>query len=1092
MLLVLLASLPALALVLYTRLEQRRLAMTATPEDILDPALAQANQLFALNLAALALVVIFTLAATWLFSNLFILRQIRALVATTRRLAAGDLSVRVRLSGNAGELGQLAQALDHMAQSLEQQTARRSQVEEALRESEASFRHLFANNPHPMWVYDLETLAFLEVNEAAISRYGYSRDEFLQRRITDIRPPEDVPLLLQDVQQPRPAFQSSGSWRHRLKDGRIIDIDIASHRLNFAGRPAALVVAQDITQRKQAEEQVRQNAARAEALARVATRLNAQLNLDTVLGAICQETAQALDVPIAIVYLCDEKQGILYQAEAFGVSPEERRRLQPVPRAVYEEIIDRLGPAGVIPNLQSQPGLPNTGFYTAHDIRTAAFTLMRRNGSLVGSLSIFSVGQERAFDAAELALLKGLADQAAQAINNANLLEETQRRFHQLQALNAIDRAITARLSLPGALDVVLEQVLTQLQVDAASVLLLDQETQLLVYAAGRGFHTPAVRRLRLPVGEGYAGRAALERRVIYVPNLAEAEGLAHAALLAGEDFVTYYVVPLVAEQQVIGVLNLFHRSPLELDPDRFAFLESLAAQAAIAIDNASLYLETRLLLEKTQEQARQVQEIMDTMPEGVLLLDHDQRIVLMNPAAQAYLPVLASPVNGDRLERLGDRPLAELLAPLAPDAPWHEVALPDQERFFEVVTRPVQTDSIPTGWVMVVRDVSQERRQWEHFHAQERLATVGQLAAGIAHDFNNIMAVITLYSGTLAKNPDHPKRARYLTTMIEQAQHASRLINQILDFSRRSVMERSRFDLLSFVKEVVRLLQRTLPENVTVKLNAGAAEYPVDADPTRLQQVLMNLAINARDAMPGGGALHITLSRLNLSPGQPPPLPDMAPGDWIILAVSDTGTGISSDALPHIFEPFFTTKQPGKGTGLGLAQVYGIIKQHGGEIGVASQVGQGTTFTIYLPAANSAGPAGTAPEPAVLPASSQETILVVEDNPIARAAMESTLDSLGYHVLAAADGREALDLFTQHRETIDIVLSDMVMPEMGGVELYEALCEVQPGVKVVVMTGYPLDDEGRTLLEQGIVAWVQKPFSPAQIGTVIHKALET
>ncbi|MDX1688293.1 MAG: ATP-binding protein [Candidatus Promineifilaceae bacterium] len=388
------------------------------------------------------------------------------------------------------------------------------------------------------------------------------------------------------------------------------------------------------------------------------------------------------------------------------------------------------------------------------------------------------------------------------------------------------------------------------------------------------------------------------------------------------------------------------------------------------------------------------------------------------------------------------------------------------------------------------VTDITQSKRTEAKIQTQTRLATVGQLATGIAHDFNNIMAVIALYSGSLVRNPEHPKRGHYLATISEQAQHASNLIGQLLDFSRRSIIEPHPLELEPFVKEMVKLLQRTMPENMSVYFEAGDDDYAVRADPTRIQQVLMNLAVNARDAMPQGGELRITLSRLNAGLESEPSL-ELDAGDWVTLSVSDTGSGIPPDVLPHIFEPFFTTKQSDQGTGLGLSQVYGIVKQHGGEVAVDSVVGKGTEFTIYLPALPSDTPSVPDEEETIERARDLEAILLVEDEGAARQAIEETLKTLGYQVLTAATGEEALALFDRHHEAVDLVLSDTVMPQISGVELYHMLCERRPDVRLMLMSGYPLEDEKNSLLERDNVFWIQKPFTFAGLARAIRTALD-
>jgi CheY-like chemotaxis protein len=361
----------------------------------------------------------------------------------------------------------------------------------------------------------------------------------------------------------------------------------------------------------------------------------------------------------------------------------------------------------------------------------------------------------------------------------------------------------------------------------------------------------------------------------------------------------------------------------------------------------------------------------------------------------------------------------------------------------------------------------------------QDRLATVGQLAAGIAHDFNNIMATILVYSDLLKKDLDsNPNGLEQLTIIQQQVQRAASLIRQILDFSRQSVLEPSSLDLLPFIKEFEKLLERVLPETIRVQLKFHPGEYPVHADPTQLQQVFMNLAINARDAMPNGGILSFDINHLELHPGDVPPSPYLPHGEWIAITIGDTGSGIPAEVISHIFEPFFTTKPVGEGTGLGLAQAYGIIKQHGGYIDVQSDEGEGTRFAVYLP---------TLPtqqvETAITHYSSPleghgQKILVVEDDPITLNAIQDLLEAQEYQVLAANNGNEALQILEHESGTVDLMVSDMVMPEMGGLALYNHVQHRWPKIRTLFVTGHPMGVDRQSLLEEKQITWLQKPFS--------------
>ncbi len=493
-------------------------------------------------------------------------------------------------------------------------------------------------------------------------------------------------------------------------------------------------------------------------------------------------------------------------------------------------------------------------------------------------------------------------------------------------------------------------------------------------------------------------------------------------------------------------------------------------------------------LLDRIQEQARVMQQLIETVPDGVVMLSPDGLIRLANPAAERFLQRLAGVAPGDQLVHLGGYSLQELLVEPAPGK-RHEVS--GDGAHYEIIARPVRSGEPVSGYVLVIRDVTHEREVQERAQQQDRLAAVGQLAAGVAHDFNNIMSVITLYARrTQFDESLSPEMLQRMDIIQKQAKQASALIDQILDFSRGAALELLPLNLLAFFKEAVRLLERTLPENIALQFTAPDEPLLANADPTRMQQAITNLAVNARDAMPHGGRLTVTLAGLTILHPSEAPLANMAPGPWVHIAVGDTGSGIPDDVLPHIFEPFFTTKARGKGTGLGLAQVYGIVKQHGGDLEVRTRMGEGTTFHLYLPALPPHPEEQATDDVFGLVRGKGETLLLVEDNEAARQALADTLAMLNYRVLVAADGEDALALYVRNRGAIALVLSDVIMPVMGGPALFRALKEIDPEVRMIMLTGHTMHTDIQLLLTEGMLGWLRKPPQVEELARLVADSL--
>jgi PAS domain S-box-containing protein len=816
-----------------------------------------------------------------------------------------------------------------------------------------------------------------------------------------------------------------------------------------------------------------------------------------LLSKVIAVTATSTDMISALTQVCSEAAHYFKaQQAAFGLLNAEGTEVEiiteyhqegrpsalgaciPVPgNPSMQYILERKIPLA-ISDAQTSPLLaPIHDLMRQRDVFSIMIVPILLGDRVAGTLGI-DILEKREFEPSDVLLMQNIARQVAQSLERLRLFNETNRRAAHQEGLNAIITTAVTESEPAKLLDSMVSLTLEALNLDCGVIWInelslqrnLDQEF------LQNLDHLSRVEIVRLEE----TGCVTDWRQISGDHPLKPL-----ADLLCQYNLRASISVPILSGRRSIGGLTLFSAEIRDWLQEELALLDAVGKQIGSALERLDL-------LAKTQEQARQMQQIMDTVPEGVILLDTDKRIRLANPAAWEYLQDLARGVKANQaLLALDSHPIEKILQPQG--EPWLIIeSQAPAVRVYEAAARPLENKTNRHGWVLVIRDITLERQNLVRIQMQDRLATVGQLAAGIAHDFNNIMAAIVVYTDLLAMEPQLSKDGQdRLSTIQQQVQRATSLIRQILDFSRRSVIEQSELDLLPFIKEIDRLLDRVLPENIQLELTYQPGSYLVKADPARLQQVFMNLALNARDAMPDGGKLHFTLQYLQISPEAALPLPDLVPGDWICLLVRDDGTGIDPEIMPHIFDPFFTTKPVGKGTGLGLAQVYGIIKQHGGSIGVTSQIGEGTTFSLYLPALPMHLERVDPSHDSAQISGDGQTVLLAEDDEAARDALLTLLETHHYRVLAASNGKEALALYESEAEKIKLVVSDLVMPEIGGMALYKALCARSPDIKMLLITGHPLDARDQDVLEKGNLHWMQKPFSVQEFTCQMQKLLD-
>ena len=505
-------------------------------------------------------------------------------------------------------------------------------------------------------------------------------------------------------------------------------------------------------------------------------------------------------------------------------------------------------------------------------------------------------------------------------------------------------------------------------------------------------------------------------------------------------------------------------------------------------------------------DSAMRLRSVLDTTVDGVILIDSRGAVSMFNPACEKLFGFHADEVVGQNVKMLMPEPFrAE-----------HDGYLENYRRTGErkiigigreVTGRRKDGTTFPmdlsvgecvigdqSSYVGVIRDLTERKRAEAQLAQAQKMEAVGQLSGGIAHDFNNLLTVILGNAEVLS---DSMKARPDLKTMVDSimsaADRGSELTQRLLAFSRRQTLQPTNIDCNRLVGRMKELLRRALRENVAIRVETEEGLWPAFADPGQLESALLNLSLNAQDAMPEGGSLVVATQNIKLDPSYQSVHPEVPPGSYVMIAVTDNGTGMTPDVKAKVFEPFFTTKEVGKGSGLGLSMVYGFVKQSNGHVSIYSEPGLGTTIRLYLPAvAGSAEADGEAA--ADEPSSSlagRETVLVVEDDPFVRSYAVSSLGALGYRVLSAADGREAMAELGSHGK-IDLLFTDVVMPGgVSGWDLADHALQLRPGMKVLLTSGYALESlEAHGRVRPGL-AVLNKPYRRAQLAKRVREVLD-
>lgn len=504
------------------------------------------------------------------------------------------------------------------------------------------------------------------------------------------------------------------------------------------------------------------------------------------------------------------------------------------------------------------------------------------------------------------------------------------------------------------------------------------------------------------------------------------------------------------------------------------------------------------------RDSQERLQGIIGSAMDAIITVDGNQRIVVFNHAAEEIFRCPASDAVGQPLDRYIPERFREAhrqhiqhfgrtgvsaRSMYSPGTLWGVRS--NGEEFPVEATISQTTTANEKLYTVILRDISVRKRVEDELRQAQKMEALGQLAGGIAHEFNNYLSIILGYSNLLeTKGGENEALRRDLAEIKNATQKAASLTRQLLAFSRKQLIELSVLDLNAAIWETHKLLRRLIPANVDLIPVLHSDLSKVKGDPAQIQQILINLVINARDAMPQGGKVMIETSEVELDEEFASRHPEVQPGKYVMLSVGDSGQGMDADTASHVFEPFFTTKTQGKGTGLGLSTIYGIVKQSSGYITVASVLGKGTTFRVYLPALAASDQGATGDGRSELLKPGIETILVAEDDSALRRLIRITLELTGYKVLEAKDGQDALSICEGYDGPIGLIVTDLVMPRVTGLQLKEKAVALRPETKFLVISGYANDSVNKLGELATNADFLEKPFLPDELVARVQKLL--
>ena len=666
------------------------------------------------------------------------------------------------------------------------------------------------------------------------------------------------------------------------------------------------------------------------------------------------------------------------------------------------------------------------------------------------------------------------------------------RQNRELEKINRLGFELNRQANIDGILKTILHSDVELLSHDFSTIGLIEGDYLSFKIDMLENSVYQVVEKFRIKIGEGITGHAVATGKTIVCQDVTQ-EPQYVSALNGTDKTLAELVVPLKSGERVIGVLDIHHGEKNCFSEDDVALAETLARYIAASLERSELF-------DKLRDSEEMYRALVQASPDAIIMSDLTGKIIRTNPRMVELSKVkdeseLIGLNYSDFIARKDQDRAREdfektLKAGFIKDVEYTCLRADGMQFPVELSMSLIKdTEGKPVAFVGILKDISERKELEKHLRQKQKLEAVGELAGGIAHDFNNILTGITGYAFLMMVQMEKSHPFYNAVKTIQDASYsAAELTQQLLGFARGGKYLVRPVNINNTVKNVLSLTKATFGRVIDIETNLDENLLSVEGDPGQIEQVLLNLCLNARDAMPAGGTLTIKTSNVTLDEYFTRVHSDIKAGEYVLVQVTDTGIGMSSEIMRRIFEPFFSTKA--EGTGMGLAMVYGIVKNHDGAINIHSEVGKGSTFKIYLPALKKEVTEEKTELEEELPHGS-ESILLVDDEEHVRNVGRAMLESFGYRVYLANNGIEAGKIYAEKQDEIKLVLLDLVMPEMDGKETYKQLKKIDSDVRVVLVSGYSINNQVREVLNEGAMDFIQKPFNAKKFASIVRKIID-